>query len=846
MKELLEHTTQSRELATRFIQLNRALTWEDDPSRWPAASQNMESFLEELASILKARRLPPTWSPVDQARLFAILMTSLAETGQYRHEAAIANTPEKERYRKVIDAEYLPMMGALRDKAIAVTRLYLSLDIFDPIQEYIGDEIVPLLDDSTWTNAPDRFMPFRVIRVGDIVERLFSFHLRTSDLFLKGDGDTPGFLSVLYQFKYLRFGTSGVRGRWDRDFTETRAKQVVQAICDYLTNTDLPPYISGQDLRGRRVVVGYDSRLNARRVAEWVAGVCVANGLPVDIANRDTPTPALVYYLTDFLKAGDVAALINCTASHNPPEWQGIKFNPSEGWPAPTNLTDFIAARINEIQILDRPVVAVPVADEAGRSQIRGFDPIAHYTRWILDGGGSRIRIDQERIRRFFADKLVVVDEMHGAGRGYLTRVLGEIGVRYTVIHAETDPSLPGLDYANPEEPFVDALKAAVKESGAALGLGMDTDADRFGIVDKGGKYFRPNQILPMLIRYLGVDRKLTGRVIATQTGSPLIDPIAAAMVQNTAYTPQGSAIPAYVAHPFYKPRIGDKASRAQGHTFMVPVGIKYIEEQRRTDREYNMPKALPEGWRDTILLGGEESSGLTTRGHVTDKDGVWANLLVMDMLSYYGSTDAEASIESIWKGTCQSPGCWVAYGGREHEGSNSGRIDADAILEAKEEVVNYFLDHCGGTDSLEGLEVVYCGGVRYDIAEMQLRNHGDDRHFLRVRMSGTEPIDRFYAESSDKVVARRLLEAAAGKLEDCIADEVRTAKSEWRLADVLVYSKFSQRLLRDTKTKLTQLSDSSVHGLVTKLQILAEAPGHLERRNRRMAGEWISALQGG
>src|SRR5207244_9759011 len=77
--------------------------------------------------------------------------------------------------------------------------------------------------------------------------------------------------------------------------------------------------------------------------------------------------------------------------------------------------------------------------------------------------------------------------------------------------------------------------------------------------------------------------------------------------------------------------------------TCALPI---YIEEQRRTDREYNMPKALPEGWRDTILLGGEESSGLTTRGHVTDKDGVWANLLVMDMLSYYGSTDAEARSE--------------------------------------------------------------------------------------------------------------------------------------------------------------------------------------------------------
>ncbi len=106
--------------------------------------------------------------------------------------------------------------------------------------------------------------------------------------------------------------------------------------------------------------------------------------------------------------------------------------------------------------------------------------------------------------------------------------------MRYTVVHAEVDPpDLGGQDYANPEEPFNALLKETVVRTGAQVGFGMDTDADRFGIVDKGGIYFRPNQILPMLIRYLGVDKGYTGRVIATQTGSPLIEVLAGQIPGN-------------------------------------------------------------------------------------------------------------------------------------------------------------------------------------------------------------------------------------------------------------------------------------------------------------------------
>jgi phosphomannomutase len=842
----------TNKLGQEFIDVNRNLAWANTPDEWIPATEEMQQFLNDLETTIKTASVEESWGHQEQAQVFSILLTVLAEAGQYRHESFVPN-PESETdlaRRQMINTDYIPLMGEVRQHAVKVVKTYFEQPAFETVIEYIKNEIFPLLDEMSWQTAPDRFMPFRVIQVGNIIERLSGFRSRTGDPRLVGDKGSSGLLDSIYQFKYLRFGTSGVRGRWQRDFTETRAKQIVQGICDYLKNEEVPSYLKGEDLRGKRIVIGYDSRLNAPQVAEWAAQVCLANGFEVMLAFRDTPTPALVYYLGDYLPEDSVAGLINCTASHNPPEWQGIKFNPRQGWPAPTNITDFIAARINEIQLINRPVHEADIKKATEQGQLEGFDPIDKYIHWILDSGNGneRISIDKERIRKFFAGKKVVVDEMHGAGRGYLTRALGEIGVSYTVIHAERNPYIPTLDYANPEEPFINQLKDKVQETGAALGLAMDTDADRFGVVDKGGTYFRPNQILPMLLRYLGLDRGLKGRVIATQTGSPLLEIIASKMSGNEAFKPDDNIIPAYVDHPFYKRRVGNREDRVYRHTFMVPVGIKYIEEQRRTDGRYKMMSPLPENWRDVILIGGEESSGLTTKGHVTDKDGIWANLLIMDMLAYYGSRpDVPVdSIAALWQDTTELAGTWVSYGGRESDGSNSGRSDVDSVLEAKERVINYYLDIYGEgkENSFAGLEVIYAGGVRYDLVELQLRQPGgDDRHFLRMRASGTEPINRIYVESSDSEIAQALMKTVLKKLEEFTISEIQNAHSEWRLADILAFTTFSPAILKTVNNVLATKDGWSVANLVSKLQALLQTNDYLEGRNRKMVIKWVESL---
>jgi phosphomannomutase len=280
----------------------------------------------------------------------------------------------------------------------------------------------------------------------------------------------------------------------------------------------------------------------------------------------------------------------------------------------------------------------------------------------------------------------------------------------------------------------------------------------------------------------------------------------------------------------------------------MVPVGIKYIEEQRRTNRRYKMLSPLPSNWRDVILIGGEESSGLTTKGHVPDKDGIWANLLIMDMLAYYGSKADKplTSIQDIWNDTIKLSGAWPTYGGREADGSNVGRSDVDSVLEAKENLINYFLDIYGtGKGTFAGLEVIYAGGVRYDLVELQLLDsEGNDRHFVRIRASGTEPINRIYVESSNREIAPTLMQNVLNKLEELTVAEIKLAASLWRLADILAFTTFSYSILKVIEDFLSVKIDWSKADLIEKLNAFLEADGYLEGRNQKMAVNWIEALK--
>ncbi|MGB2983488.1 MAG: hypothetical protein WBC63_06445, partial [Candidatus Bipolaricaulia bacterium] len=346
--------------------------------------------------------------------------------------------------------------------------------------------------------------------------------------------------------------------------------------------------------------------------------------------------------------------------------------------------------------------------------------------------------------------KVVVIDEMHGTGRDYMRRILDEICIPYQVIHGERDPLLGDLHAANPEEPHIQKLKDTVRETGAVLGIGLDTDADRYGIVDACGIYIQPNAILAMLIRYLGVERGLKGRVASTYVTSRLLDRIAGDIPGNEAHRPAQGARPMHMSDAQYETALGDPADMVSRNLFMVLTGLKFIIQAAQMDTEYRVPETPPDDWRCRLLIGGEEASGLTSQGHVPDKDGIWACLLVLDMVAFYGKPLTE-----IWKDLT------AAY-----HPSFTARVNLSISDALKAPFIDSLVDEASIAGRLDEIEVLYAGRIPGKYAEFRfLAADGTTENYLQTRPSGTEPFVRVYFEATSPETLARLQELVEARV---------------------------------------------------------------------------------
>ena len=814
------------QLAQRFVELDRGLTETDSreeiDKHIDLAWKLLRRLVQELQEKTKDELKP--FLPL----IVAVLGTIVAEIGPYRYETYTRDETEADRiWGRRIREEILPAMKELREASVNALEILFHREEFVELRKDIEKDIIPLLRDTT-----NRYLPFRVLQVCKLADKMFDFKLKTEE------EDLRELLSEIHALKYPRFGTSGLRGLWNIDFVEEKAKTVAQAICDYIKGVDIPDYIKSKNLGDKWVVIGYDSREHADEVASWVAQVCVLNAIKVYLAERDTPTPALVYWAIEHLGEENVAGIINCTASHNPVEWQGIKYSPQSGCPAATTLTDFIAARSNQIQLLGENFPAVDLGQAMEQGKVKKFNPIKAYCGWLLSSGlgNSRIKLDIDAIRNYFSDKKIVIDEMHGAGREYLRVLLSAVGGSYEVLHGEKDPKLGNLEYADPEPPHLEELQKKIATTGAALGVALDTDADRYGVVDKGGQYFRPNQILPMLALYLGRHKGLKGKIVRTVTSSQAIDAVARSIDKNKKIAPDPKVIPSYITHPFYEVIVGKKEDITGISSYVTMVGIKYvITDGMQADRFYRVQE--DPNFRNSIIIAGEESAGVTTKGHLPDKDGIWGNLLIMDMIATHGK-----SLNEIWSDFMAEYGTFY-----------SNRVDVDASDEAKERLINYFLDSYKGLTAEElngrriaGLRVVYLGGVRYDLVEMQLEDDKNKvRSFLAIRASGTEPLNRIYTESNSEEKRKEIEAEVLGKLEDISAELISNAYSDWKLVDILAATEPSERLIHIALEKIRNMSftegdDTIPSGILDKLK---RKKGIAELRKRKAIDKWLKIL---
>ena len=360
----------------------------------------------------------------------------------------------------------------------------------------------------------------------------------------------------------IKFGTSGWRGIIGEDFTFANVRVASQGIANYLKKSNA---------KGSGVVVAYDTRFLSEKFASEAARILAFNDIHAFLCTRDVPTPVASFETIRRKAMGG----INFTASHNPPEYNGLKFSTANGAPALPEITEGIEREIHALQSTNERLDVYEKTE-----LIETIDPKDRYLAEL------RNKIDIDAIRK--SGLRIAIDSLYGTSRDYLDYFLLEAGVEVKIIHNYRDPYFGGFSPECTEKNLSD-LRKLVTEHEFDLGLATDGDADRFGIVDDRNRFVSPNVIIALVALYLKRHRNIPGGLARSVATTHLIDSIAKKLDV-----------------PLYE----------------TPVGFKYIGELILADK---------------IALGGEESAGMSMYRHLPEKDGILACLLVAEMVARTG-----------------------------------------------------------------------------------------------------------------------------------------------------------------------------------------------------------------
>jgi phosphoglucomutase len=369
----------------------------------------------------------------------------------------------------------------------------------------------------------------------------------------------------------IKFGTSGWRAVMAEEVTFANVRRAVGGIARY---------VASQKPQGARVIVGRDPRFLGETFCAMAAEILAAHGITPLVVAEPAPTPAFAHAVVHNRADG----VINFTASHNPPEYNGIKFSTPDGCPALPEVTKKIEAEIvagdNSDTAKSRPVPA-----ELTSVQYGTLDPKPSYLKRLGEV------IDLGAIRK--ANLRVVFDPMWGAARGYSDELLSSAGLQVATVHDYRDV-LFGGHAPEPDDHLLEDLRKKMGETGAQIGIATDGDADRFGIVDSDGTFLQPNYVIALLFDYLVESRGWKNGVAKSVATTNLVNALA----------------------EFHGVELHE-----------TPVGFKYIGELIMQDK---------------IAIGGEESAGLSIRHHVPEKDGVLAGLLCCEAVAKRGKSLSE------------------------------------------------------------------------------------------------------------------------------------------------------------------------------------------------------------
>ena len=445
----------------------------------------------------------------------------------------------------------------------------------------------------------------------------------------------------------LKFGTSGWRSIVADEFTIANIRRAVAGIAAYVKTQPEP----------HRVLVGRDPRFLGESFVDEAARILSAAGVTPIIIPHAAPTPAISYAVRQLKTSG----AINFTASHNPPEYNGIKFSTHDGAPALPAVTSQIEAAI--MALGDNPQIPRLNDPEAKFEEVDVKDDYLKRLAELVD-------------LKAIADSgiKIVFDPFWGAARGYSCHILRSVGVTVETVHDYRDV-LFGGHAPEPDDHLLGDAKAKMTEIGASLVIATDGDADRFGIVDQDGTFLQPNYIIALLFDYLVETRGWTNGVAKSVATTNLINAL---------------------------------ADHHKVPLFETPVGFKYIGELILADK---------------IAIGGEESAGLTIRGHVPEKDGIIAGLLVAEMVAKRGKSLGVQLKELFAKVGSFYPVRENFHLTPEAKAKFTDKLKTDPT-------------------ELSGRKVTQV--VRTDGLKLVL----DDGSWVCYRLSGTEPVVRAYTES--------------------------------------------------------------------------------------------------
>jgi phosphomannomutase/molybdopterin-guanine dinucleotide biosynthesis protein A len=460
----------------------------------------------------------------------------------------------------------------------------------------------------------------------------------------------------------VAFGTGGWRAIIGEGFTLHNVRRLCQALSNECAR-------NGNESKG--VIVGYDRRFLSRQAAEAASEVFAGNNIPTILCNEDAPTP-LINYATALIGSAYGLAF---TASHNPPEWNGLKVFHGDGSLLLDHETKSIAAETNALATSDVIKLELDLALEAGIVKVRDF------TNEYVDA--VEALIDMDVIRK--AGLRLIVDPMYGVGQLTLETVLTEARCRVQFIHNRHNPLFGGRSPA----PDLEAMRDLINELQQRkydLGLAMDGDADRIAIVDEKGRYISFNDVLVLLYWYLHVIRGERGCVVRNLSTTHILDRLARAL--------------------------GEKCIE-------VPVGFKHIATAMV---EHN------------ALLGGESSGGLTIRGHILGKDGIFASAIVVEMIARTGLKISELQ-EKVW-----------ALTGRLY----SVEENFPATPEMKIAIPKRLKEApCRDVAGYQVERISHVDGTKLYLA---------NDNWAQLRFSGTEPILRLAVEADSPEKAQELI----------------------------------------------------------------------------------------